>query len=61
VLRRLLVIESDFTVERFLATTPIERPGNREHFAEGLRRAGVPENDKDIAAFLVAEVSHLAT
>jgi DNA-binding SARP family transcriptional activator/TolB-like protein len=61
VLRRLLTIEPDFTIERFLATTPVERPGDREHYAEGLRRAGVPENDKESAALLVAEVSHLAT
>jgi len=61
VLRRLLSMEPDFTVERFLATTPVERPGDREHYAEGLRRAGVPENDKDIVPFLVAEVSHVVT
>jgi len=61
VLRRLMAIEPDFTIERFLATTPIEQPANREHYAEGLRRAGVPENDKEAAALLTAEVSHLAT
>jgi DNA-binding SARP family transcriptional activator/TolB-like protein len=61
VLRRLMAIEPDFTIERFLATTPIEQPANREHYAEGLRRAGVPENDKEAAALLNAEVSHLAT
>jgi DNA-binding SARP family transcriptional activator/TolB-like protein len=61
VLRRLLAIEPDFTIERFMATTPIERPGNREHYAEGLRRAGVPENDKETAALLIAEVAHLTT
>jgi TolB-like protein len=61
VLRRLMAIEPDFTIERFLATTPIEQPANREHYAEGLRLAGVPENDKEAAALLTAEVSHLAT
>jgi tetratricopeptide (TPR) repeat protein len=61
VLSRLLAIEPDFTIERFLATTPIEQPGNREHFAEGLRRAGVPEHGKDSIAFQIDHVSHLQT
>ena len=43
VLRRLLSIERDFTVARFLETSPFERPEDREHFAAGLRSAGVPE------------------
>ncbi len=43
VLRRLLSIERDFTVARFLETSPFERPEDREHFATGLRSAGVPE------------------
>ncbi len=59
VLSRLLAIEPDFTIERFLATTPVERPGDREHYAEGLRRAGVPDNDS--SALLTVEVSDLAT
>ena len=42
--RRLLAIEPDFTVERFIATTSFERDSDRELFAEGLRLAGVPEN-----------------
>lgn len=47
--RRLLTIEPDFTVERFLATTALERQGDRDHYADGLRRAGVPETDADLA------------
>ncbi len=43
VLRRALVLDPAFTVTRFLATTPFERPQDREHFAQGLRLAGVPE------------------
>jgi len=39
--RRLLTIEHDFSIERFLAATPIERESDREHYAEGLRLAGV--------------------
>jgi DNA-binding SARP family transcriptional activator/TolB-like protein len=61
VLRRLLAIEPDFTIERFLVTTPIELPGNREHYAEGLRRAGVRENGKEQSEYLIAKVSHLET
>ena len=41
VLNRLLAIEPDFTIECFLATTPLEATADREHYAEGLRRAGV--------------------
>jgi DNA-binding SARP family transcriptional activator/TolB-like protein len=44
VLRRLATIEPDFTVERFVATAPFERKSDRDHFAEGLRLAGVPDN-----------------
>jgi tetratricopeptide (TPR) repeat protein len=42
VLRRLLAIEPDFTIERFLSKTPLEKPADREHYAEGLRLAGAP-------------------
>ena len=45
--RRLLAIEPDFTVERFLATTPLEREVDRNYYAEGLRMAGIPEHDAD--------------
>jgi DNA-binding SARP family transcriptional activator/TolB-like protein len=43
--RRLMSIEPDFTIERFLATTALERQADRDHYAAGLRLAGVPEND----------------
>jgi DNA-binding SARP family transcriptional activator len=45
--QRLLLLEPDFTVERFMATTPLEREGDRALYAEGLRLAGVPERDVD--------------
>ena len=38
--QRLLAIEPDFTIERFLRLSPFEREADREHYAEGLRRAG---------------------
>ena len=38
---RLLVLEPDFTVQQFLASTPLVREVDRELFAEGLRLAGV--------------------
>jgi DNA-binding SARP family transcriptional activator/TolB-like protein len=41
VLRRLLAVEPNFTIMRFLQTTPIRRRCDREHFVEGLRLAGV--------------------
>jgi DNA-binding SARP family transcriptional activator/TolB-like protein len=47
--RRLMAIEPDFTIERFIATTPLERKSDREHYAEGLRRAGLPESERDSA------------
>ena len=40
---RLLEIEPDFTVERFLSTTPISLERDFGHYAEGLRLAGVPD------------------
>ena len=43
VCRRLMAIEPDFTVARFLETNPFERPQDRDHFAAGLRLAGVPD------------------
>ena len=42
--RRLMAIEPDFNLERFVATSPLERESDRDHYAEGLRLAGVPEN-----------------
>ena len=41
--RRLLALDPEFTVARFLATTPFERAQDRDHFAQGLRLAGIPE------------------
>jgi DNA-binding SARP family transcriptional activator len=43
VLRRLLTLEPGFTIKRFLGTTLLEREEDRDHYADGLRRAGVPE------------------
>jgi tetratricopeptide (TPR) repeat protein len=44
---RLLALEPDFTVERFMETTAFERVSDRELFANGLRLAGVPESDEE--------------
>ncbi len=49
VFRRLQAIEPDFTIERFIATTPLERESDRPHYAEGLRLAGVPEREVELA------------
>jgi len=43
--RRLLALEPDFTVERFLTNNPMEREGDKMHYAEGLRLAGIRERD----------------
>ncbi|HET7882750.1 MAG TPA: BTAD domain-containing putative transcriptional regulator [Acetobacteraceae bacterium] len=43
VLRRLLVIEPGFCVQRFVARSAFDRTQDRDHLAEGLRLAGVPE------------------
>jgi DNA-binding SARP family transcriptional activator/TolB-like protein len=40
VLRRLRAIEPDFTIERFLSKTGLDTAADRDHYAEGLRRAG---------------------
>jgi tetratricopeptide (TPR) repeat protein len=53
--RRLLAIEPDFTIERFIATTPLERESDREHYAQGLRLAGVPESAAEAAEQLQHE------
>ncbi len=44
VLRRLRTIEPAITIESFLAHSPFERPQDRDLFANGLRRGGVPEH-----------------
>ena len=41
--KRLLTIEPNFTVGSFIATSPYVRVEDRNHFAEGLRLAGLPE------------------
>jgi len=46
---RLLALEPDFTVERFLSTAPFEREVDRRTFADGLRRAGIPEKALSVA------------
>jgi DNA-binding SARP family transcriptional activator/TolB-like protein len=43
--RRFLALEPDFTVERFMASNPLERESDRAHYAEGLRLAGIRERD----------------
>jgi tetratricopeptide (TPR) repeat protein len=53
--RRLLAIEPDFTVERFIATSPLERESDRDHYAQGLRLAGLAENAAEAAEQLQAQ------
>ncbi len=48
--QRLLALEPDLTVERFRATTPLEREVDRELCAEGLLLAGVPARDVEATA-----------
>ncbi|HYZ20605.1 MAG TPA: BTAD domain-containing putative transcriptional regulator [Rhodopila sp.] len=43
--RRLLALEPDFTIERFMSVTPMERESDKLHYAEGLRLAGIRERD----------------
>ncbi len=42
-LRRLLAIEPGFTVRAFIASSPFDRIEDRDHYAAGLRLAGLPE------------------
>jgi DNA-binding SARP family transcriptional activator/TolB-like protein len=46
--RRLLALEPEFTVERFLANNPMERESDKMHYAEGLRLAGIRERDSPV-------------
>ncbi len=46
--RRLLDIEPDFTIERFLAGSPMEQQSDRLHYGEGLRLAGIRERDPPV-------------
>jgi DNA-binding SARP family transcriptional activator/TolB-like protein len=43
--RKLLSLEPDFTIDRFLEANPMERESDRLHYAEGLRLAGVRQRD----------------
>jgi tetratricopeptide (TPR) repeat protein len=47
--RRLLALEPDFTVERFLQSNPMESESDKMHYAEGLRLAGIRERDPPVA------------
>jgi DNA-binding SARP family transcriptional activator/TolB-like protein len=47
--RRLLTVEPDFTIERFLEVNPMERESDKMHYAEGLRLAGIRERDTPAA------------
>ncbi len=47
--RRLLQLEPDFTIERFLENNPMERESDKMHYAEGLRLAGIRERDPPAA------------
>ena len=56
--RRLLAIEPDFTVERFIATSPLERESDRDHLRGGPaagRRAG---DGAEVAEQLQDQVAH---
>ncbi|HEX4261846.1 MAG TPA: hypothetical protein VHY76_12175 [Acetobacteraceae bacterium] len=39
----LLALEPDFSVRRAMARSPLLRPDDRDRYAEGLRRAGMPD------------------
>ena len=47
--RRLLALEPDFTIKRFLDASPMERECDRLHYAEGLHLAGIRERDPPVA------------
>jgi DNA-binding SARP family transcriptional activator/TolB-like protein len=47
--RRLLLLEPDFTIQRFMETNAMERESDRVHYAEGLRLAGIRERDPPTA------------
>jgi DNA-binding SARP family transcriptional activator/TolB-like protein len=46
--RRLLALEPDFTIERFMQINAMERESDRMHYAEGLRLAGIRERDPQV-------------
>ena len=58
--RRLQGIEPNFSVQRFIATSPLERDSDRDHYAAGLRLAGVPENVAGAAEQLQDPQAHVA-
>ncbi len=43
-LARLLALESDFSIATMRERTPLRRDDDREHYADGLRKAGVAED-----------------
>lgn len=43
-LRRLLALDSQFSLQQFLEMAPFAREADRDVYVEGLRRAGVPES-----------------
>lgn len=43
--RKLLLLEPDFTIERFMEVTPMENDADRQNYAKGLRLAGIRERD----------------
>ena len=47
--RRLQANRAGFHRERFIATSPLERESDRDHYATGLRLAGVPEYSGETA------------
>ena len=49
VLERLLGLEPDFSVQQFVASSPLARETDRDVCAEGLRLAGVREHSADVA------------
>ncbi|HUB10503.1 MAG TPA: BTAD domain-containing putative transcriptional regulator [Acetobacteraceae bacterium] len=51
---RLLMLEPDFSVQQFLASTPLVREVDRDLFAEGLRLAGLREHASDLEETVVA-------
>jgi tetratricopeptide (TPR) repeat protein len=57
--RRLQAIEPNFTVQRFIATSPLERENDRDHYVKGLRLAGVPENVAGAAEQLQDPQAHV--
>jgi hypothetical protein len=58
--RRLLAIEPDFTVARFIASSPLERGSDRDHYAQGLCLAGVPGNVAGTAELMQDPPAHIA-